>query len=69
MSDIKYTWAKGKGSIGLDEKLSLPQFAVAGHRQLQKVIPLSTGKKYTFYSLYFFVFTIFLRIYCTLSFP
>lgn len=44
MSDIKYKWAKGKNSIGLDEKLSLPQFAVAGHRQDTKVIPLSTGE-------------------------
>lgn len=69
MSDIKYTWAKGKGSIGLDEKLSLPQFAVAGHRQLQKVIPLSTGKKHTFHSLYSFVSIIFFSFYCTISFP
>lgn len=48
MSDIKYKWAKGKNSIGLDEKLSLPQFAVAGHRQDTKVIPLSTGQYNTF---------------------
>lgn len=45
MLDIHYKWAKGRGSVGLDEMVSLPQFAVAGHRQLEKIIPLSTGMK------------------------
>lgn len=44
MADIKYKWGKGPKSVGLDEKLSLPQFSVVGHRQLEKVIALSTGE-------------------------
>lgn len=44
MADIKYKWAKGPGSVGIDEKLELPQFKVVGHKQHEKVIALSTGK-------------------------
>ena len=43
MSDIKYRWGKGDKSVGLSDSLSLPQFRVVGHLQLEKVIPLSTG--------------------------
>lgn len=43
MSDIRYTWNKGNTSVGLSDSLSLPQFKVVGHRQLEKVIELSTG--------------------------
>lgn len=43
MSDIRYTWRKGNKSVALADSLSLPQFKVVGHRQLQKVIELSTG--------------------------
>ncbi|KAI1286413.1 Gamma-aminobutyric acid receptor subunit beta [Halotydeus destructor] len=43
MADIKYVWGKAGKSVGLDDKLSLPQFRVVGHRQQDKVITLSTG--------------------------
>lgn len=43
MADIKYKWGKGVKSVGLDEELQLPQFRVMGHRQMDKVIALSTG--------------------------
>ena len=43
MSDIKYKWGKGDKSVGLSDSLSLPQFRVVGHLQLERVIPLSTG--------------------------
>lgn len=43
MSDIRYKWRKGNKSVALSDSLSLPQFKVVGHRQLQKVIELSTG--------------------------
>lgn len=43
MSDIIYTWGKGNASVGLDNRLSLPQFKVVGHRQETKIESLSTG--------------------------
>ena len=43
MADIKYRWTS-KTAVGLDPKLSLPQFRVMGHTQSEKVINLSTGE-------------------------
>lgn len=43
MADIRYTWQKGKKSIGLSPLLSLPQFRVVGHKQSEKEVYLSTG--------------------------
>lgn len=45
MADIKYRWAKGLKSVGIDPSLELPQFRVVGHKQTEKMIPLSTGKQ------------------------
>ena len=42
-TDIKYKWGKGLKSVGLSESLSLPQFRVVGHRQLEKTIELTSG--------------------------
>ena len=43
MTDIIYRWTNDK-AVGLDDKLSLPQFRVMGHVQSEKVISLSTGQ-------------------------
>ena len=43
MSDIKYRWTS-KTAVGLSGDLSLPQFRVVGHKQMEKVINLSTGE-------------------------
>jgi hypothetical protein len=43
MSDIKYRWTS-KTAVGLSADLELPQFKVMGHKQIEKVISLSTGK-------------------------
>lgn len=43
MADIRYTWSKGKDSVGLSKGLELPQFKVVGHKQEQKEVTLSTG--------------------------
>ncbi|RWS24186.1 gamma-aminobutyric acid receptor subunit beta-like protein [Leptotrombidium deliense] len=43
MSDIRYKWQKGENSVGLGD-FKLPQFKVAGHRQQDKVINLTTGE-------------------------
>lgn len=43
MADIRYTWSKGKDSVGLAKGLELPQFKVVGHKQEQKEVILSTG--------------------------
>lgn len=43
MADIRYTWSKGKDSVGLSKGLELPQFKVVGHKQEQKEVVLSTG--------------------------
>jgi glycine receptor alpha-3 len=44
MADIRYRWAKGGESVGILEKLELPQFRLLGHRQKMKYVSLSTGK-------------------------
>ena len=43
MTDIRYRWAKGGESVGIQEKLELPQFRLLGHRQKMKHVSLSTG--------------------------
>lgn len=43
MSDIIYFWKDGEKSIGIDESLTLPQFSVAGIKQRDKKVVLSTG--------------------------
>ncbi|OXA53523.1 Gamma-aminobutyric acid receptor subunit beta [Folsomia candida] len=43
MADIRYKWAKGAGSVGMSEEVSLPQFKVLGFRQKSFEIALSTG--------------------------
>ncbi|CAL8139032.1 unnamed protein product [Orchesella dallaii] len=43
MSDIRYKWAAGPGSVGISWDLSLPQFKVHGYRQKTHEISLSTG--------------------------
>ena len=43
MTDIVYRWRSEKG-VGLSSDLSLPSFAVVGHRQMEKRIQLSTGE-------------------------
>jgi hypothetical protein len=43
MSDIRYKWAKGAGSVGVSNDVSLPQFKVMGYRQKAFEISLSTG--------------------------
>lgn len=42
MSDIKYKWAAGAGSVGMGD-VHLPQFKVFGYRQKTYEISLSTG--------------------------
>ena len=42
-SDISYTWGKGNKSVGLEKDLSLPQFKVVGHVQLNSTSYLSSG--------------------------
>ena len=49
MADIQYKWGidcgdQCKGAVGLAKNLELPQFKVKGHKQMQKVEILSTGK-------------------------
>lgn len=44
MADIMYKWAKGDGSVKMAENLELPQFQIRGHKQMQKIEYLSTGK-------------------------
>jgi len=43
MSDIRYLWAKGENSVGIDKEVQLPQFKVMGHRQKISEINLTTG--------------------------
>lgn len=43
MSDIRYKWAAGPGSVGMANDVSLPQFKVYGYRQKTYEISLSTG--------------------------
>jgi hypothetical protein len=43
MMDIRYTWSKGKDSVGLNGDLELPQFKVVGYKQDQKDVVMSTG--------------------------
>lgn len=45
MADIIYIWGRGQGSVGLAPGLELPQFKVVGHKILNKLEVLSTGKK------------------------
>ncbi|CAL8113696.1 unnamed protein product [Orchesella dallaii] len=42
MSDIRYKWAAGPGSVGMGD-VSLPQFKVYGYRQKSYDISLTTG--------------------------
>jgi len=44
MSDIRYKWNAGAGSVGVSNEVSLPQFKVMGYRQKAFEISLSTGK-------------------------
>ncbi|ODN04742.1 Gamma-aminobutyric acid receptor subunit beta [Orchesella cincta] len=43
MSDIRYKWAAGAGSVGMAHDVSLPQFKVYGYRQKAYEISLTTG--------------------------
>lgn len=43
MMDIRYTWSKGKDSVGLNGDLELPQFKVVGYKQEQKEVKMTTG--------------------------
>ncbi|KAI4499667.1 hypothetical protein M0802_005237 [Mischocyttarus mexicanus] len=40
--DIRYKWNAGLESVGIAREVELPQFRVLGHRQGQKIVPLST---------------------------
>ena len=44
MNDIRYKWAKGEGSFGMSDDVSLPQFFVWGYKQRANEIILSTGE-------------------------
>ena len=44
MADIRYKWAKGEGSFGVSNDVSLPQFFVWGYKKRANEIKLSTGK-------------------------
>jgi len=43
MSDLRYMWADGPGSVGVSDEVSLPQFKVHGYRQRANEISLSSG--------------------------
>ena len=50
MADIQYKWGiecgeNCKSAVDLAKNLELPQFKVKGHKQMQKVEILSTGKQ------------------------
>ncbi len=43
MADIRYNWAKGEDSVGMNEKLQLPQFRIKGKKVYETTETLSTG--------------------------
>ena len=43
MSDLKYAWNAGEGSVQMSPDVALPQFNVLGHRQRLIEVSLSSG--------------------------
>lgn len=46
MSEIIYDWQGGSAAVAVQEDVQLPQFDVVGYRQTNRVISLTTGKKF-----------------------
>lgn len=44
MADIRYYW-KSANAVAVDAQVMLPQFKILGHKQKEKEVPLSTGKR------------------------